>query len=82
MAAQGPPKLAEAVVAACEKPSNFEFLYPLDWPIKEKIETIATKIYGADGVDYSPEAEEQIDDLHPAGLRQAAACAWPRPTSA
>jgi formate--tetrahydrofolate ligase len=53
-------ELAEAVLAACEKPSNFRFLYPLDAPIKEKIETIATKVYGAEGVDYLPEAEAKI----------------------
>jgi len=58
---KGAKDLAEAVVAACEKPSQFEFLYPLDVPIKEKIETIATKIYGAGGVDYSPEAEGRIE---------------------
>ncbi|MGQ9734737.1 MAG: formate--tetrahydrofolate ligase [Candidatus Bipolaricaulia bacterium] len=57
---KGGAELAEAVVQACEKPSNFEFLYPLEIPIKEKIETIATKVYGADGVDYSAEAEEKI----------------------
>ncbi len=56
----GGTELAEAVVKAAEKPSEFKFLYPLDWPIKKKIETIATKIYGADGVDYLPEAEEKI----------------------
>ncbi|MEJ5186997.1 MAG: formate--tetrahydrofolate ligase, partial [Candidatus Geothermincolales bacterium] len=53
--------LAEAVVAACNKPSNFRFLYDLNLPIKQKIETIATKIYGADGVDYSAEAERKIE---------------------
>ena len=56
----GAKALAEAVVKACEEPSAPEFLYPLDIPIKEKIETIATKIYGADGVDYAPEAERRI----------------------
>jgi methylenetetrahydrofolate dehydrogenase (NADP+)/methenyltetrahydrofolate cyclohydrolase/formyltetrahydrofolate synthetase/formate--tetrahydrofolate ligase len=56
----GGAKLAEAVVQACEKPSDFKFLYPLEIPIKEKIETIATKVYGADGVDYSPEAAAKI----------------------
>jgi formyltetrahydrofolate synthetase len=56
----GAKKLAEAVVKAAKKPSKFEFLYPLDISIKEKIETIAREIYRADGVDYSPEAEEQI----------------------
>jgi methylenetetrahydrofolate dehydrogenase (NADP+)/methenyltetrahydrofolate cyclohydrolase/formyltetrahydrofolate synthetase len=53
--------LAEAVVAACEKPSDFRFLYPLDWSIKQKIEKIATDIYGAGSVSYSPEAEAKID---------------------
>ena len=56
----GAKKLAEAVIKAAEKPTNFQFLYPLEDTIKEKIETIAREIYRADGVDYSPEAEEQI----------------------
>jgi methylenetetrahydrofolate dehydrogenase (NADP+)/methenyltetrahydrofolate cyclohydrolase/formyltetrahydrofolate synthetase len=57
---KGAIALAEAVVAAAKKPKKFEFLYPLHWPIKQKIETIAARIYGADGVDYSPEAEAKI----------------------
>jgi methylenetetrahydrofolate dehydrogenase (NADP+)/methenyltetrahydrofolate cyclohydrolase/formyltetrahydrofolate synthetase/formate--tetrahydrofolate ligase len=52
--------LAQAVVAACQKPADFRFLYPLEWDIKKKIETIATEIYGADGVEYAPEAEVKI----------------------
>jgi formate--tetrahydrofolate ligase len=56
----GGTELAEALVAACEKPSQFKFLYPLEASIKEKIETIAAKIYGADGVDYLPAAERKI----------------------
>ena len=56
----GAIELAEAVVAACEKPANFEFLYPLDLSIKEKIETIAEKIYNAGEVVYEPLAERQI----------------------
>jgi len=64
----GAARLAEAVVAACEKPSNFEFLYPLDWPIKKKIKTIAKTIYGADGVTYEPLAEEQIAKYEAAGF--------------
>jgi len=56
----GAVELAEAVVSACEKPSNFEFLYPLDMSIKEKIETIATKIYDAGEVVYEPLANRQI----------------------
>jgi formate--tetrahydrofolate ligase len=57
---EGGKELANAVVKAAEKSSDFKFLYPLDISIKEKIETIATKIYGADGVDYLPLAEEKI----------------------
>jgi len=58
---KGAKKLAELVVKTAEKKSRFQFLYPLDWPIKKKIETICTEIYGADGVDYLPEAEKKIE---------------------
>ena len=57
----GAAALAEAVVKAVEKPNDFKFLYPLDWSIKKKIETICKEIYGADGVDYDPEAEAKIE---------------------
>jgi len=57
----GTKKLAEAVVKAAEMKSGFKFLYPLELPIKEKIETICREIYRADGVDYSPEAEAKIE---------------------
>jgi methylenetetrahydrofolate dehydrogenase (NADP+) / methenyltetrahydrofolate cyclohydrolase / formyltetrahydrofolate synthetase len=57
----GAVELAKAVVAACEKPSDFHFLYPLDWSIKQKIEQIATQIYGAGSVSYTPEAEAKIE---------------------
>ena len=56
----GAKVLAEAVVRAAEQPSQFKFLYPLELSIKEKIELICTEIYGADGVDYLPEAEQKI----------------------
>lgn len=52
--------LARSVVRAANKPKNFNFLYPLDMPIKEKIKIIATKIYGAGDVEYSEIAEEKI----------------------
>jgi formyltetrahydrofolate synthetase len=58
---KGAIELAEAVIEASKKTNHFEFLYPLDWSIKQKIETIAKKIYGADGVDYTPEAEAKIE---------------------
>jgi formyltetrahydrofolate synthetase len=56
----GAKSLAEAVVRATEQPNQFRFLYPLELSIKEKIEKICTEIYGADGVDYLPAAEEKI----------------------
>jgi formyltetrahydrofolate synthetase len=64
----GAADLARAVVAACEKPSDFKFLYPLNWSIKQKIETIAKEIYGADGVTYDPVAEDQIANYERIGF--------------
>jgi formyltetrahydrofolate synthetase len=58
---KGAIKLAEAVLEACDKPTRFKFLYPLDWTIKQKIETICKEIYGADGAEYAPEAEKKIE---------------------
>lgn len=57
---EGARELAQAVVKAVGKPHQMKFLYPDDAPLKKKIEIIATKIYGADGVDYLPEAEAKI----------------------
>ncbi len=71
---QGGVELAEAVVEACKTKSEFKFLYSLDIPIKEKIETIATKIYGADGVDYSPLAEKKIRRFTKQGLNRLPIC--------
>ena len=56
----GGEELARAVVKACEQPNEFKFLYPDDMSIEEKIETIATKIYGADGVEFEPLAKRRI----------------------
>ena len=70
----GAKALAEAVVKAASKPSNFQFLYPLENPIKSKIEDIASKIYRADGVDYSPEAEEQIERYTRLGFDKLPIC--------
>ncbi|MFQ5857449.1 MAG: formate--tetrahydrofolate ligase [Anaerolineae bacterium] len=71
---EGAWELAEAVVDACEEPSNFRFLYDVDQPIKQKIETIATEIYGADGVEYSPEAEAQIQTYERNGFGNLPIC--------
>lgn len=71
---EGAIELAEALVAACEKPSNFQFLYPLDWTIKQKIEKIAKDIYGADGVTYEALAEQQIKNFENAGFGKLPIC--------
>ncbi|MBE0698613.1 MAG: formate--tetrahydrofolate ligase [Anaerolineaceae bacterium] len=74
MGGEGAKELAEAVVAASQKPIDFRFLYPLDLPIKEKIEIIARDIYGADGVDYSVEAEERISEYTRLGFGRLPIC--------
>ena len=56
----GSVELGKAVMAAAEKPSDFKFLYPLEASIEEKIHAIATKIYGADGVEFSDKAKDKI----------------------
>ena len=71
----GAEKLAEAVVAACEKPSDFKFLYDLEsTSIKDKIETICKEVYGADGVEYSPEAEKKIETYTKLGFDKLPMC--------
>jgi formate--tetrahydrofolate ligase len=57
---KGAAELAEMVATACDQPNDFKLLYPLEWSLKRKIETIANEIYRADGVDYTPEAEKQL----------------------
>jgi len=57
----GAVNLAKAVVAACEKPTKFQFLYPLEMGIKDKIEAIVRGMYGGSGVEYSAEAEKKIE---------------------
>ncbi len=71
---KGAIQLAEAVIKAAEKPTNFKFLYPLEMSIKDKIETICTQIYGADGVEYSPEAERKIELYNRLGFDKLPLC--------
>ena len=71
---KGSIELGEAVLDACEQPSDFKFLYPLEMSIKEKIETIAAKVYGADGADYTPQAEKQIAAYEKAGFGDLPIC--------
>lgn len=71
---EGSIEVAHAVVDACEQPSNFQFLYPLDQPIKQKIETIAREVYNADGVEYEAEAEKQIKRFEENGFGNLPIC--------
>ncbi len=58
---KGAAELAEAVAEAAEEPTEFRLLYPDSASLRGKIETIAAKVYGADGVDYTPMAQRQLD---------------------
>ena len=66
--------MAKAVVAACEEPSDFKFLYDVKESIKDKINAIATKIYNADGVTYEALAEKQIAAYEKAGFDKLPMC--------
>jgi formate--tetrahydrofolate ligase len=54
---EGALELADAVLEACQEPVEFDFLYPLDMPLRQRVEKIAREVYGADGVSWAPEAE-------------------------
>ncbi|MGB4595550.1 MAG: formate--tetrahydrofolate ligase [Anaerolineaceae bacterium] len=71
---EGAVELGKAVMKAAEQESHFDFLYPLDIPIKEKIETIAREVYGADGVDYSELAESRIKEYTRLGYDKLPIC--------
>ena len=71
---KGAVELAEAVVAACEKPSDFKLLYPDDMPIKQKIETVCRKVYLAGAVTYTRQAERQIASYEKSGLSHLPIC--------
>ncbi|MEX1247719.1 MAG: formate--tetrahydrofolate ligase [Anaerolineales bacterium] len=70
----GAVALAEEIVRVAEQPKEFQFTYPLDLPIKEKIERICKKIYGADGVDFSEEAEKKIEHYTRLGFGNLPIC--------
>lgn len=71
---KGGTDLAKAVAHAVEKKSNFKFLYPSEWPIKKKIETVATKIYGAKDVHYEELAESKIELYNRLGYDKLPLC--------
>ncbi|WP_276673707.1 formate--tetrahydrofolate ligase [Selenomonas artemidis] len=66
--------LADAVEAALQKSADFRTIYDTVRPIAEKIETIARKIYGADGVDFTPEAKKQLAEMERLGMTQTPVC--------
>ena len=70
----GGVELAKEVVKLCEEENNFEFAYSLEGSIKEKINEIATKIYGAEGVDFTKEAEKEIANIEKLGLNNLPIC--------
>ncbi len=70
----GAAELAEAVAEAAAEPSQFRFLYPDSASLRKKIETLATKVYGADGVDYTPQAAAQLDTYERAGFGHLPVC--------
>jgi formate--tetrahydrofolate ligase len=71
---RGARELAEVVAEAADEPSDFHFLYPDSASLKEKIETIATKVYGADGVDYDLTASRQLATYEANGYGDLPVC--------
>lgn len=70
----GAAELAEAVVEAAEEPSEFHMLYPDDMPLRDKIHTVATKVYGAADVSYTPAASRALDRYEAAGFGNLPVC--------
>jgi formate--tetrahydrofolate ligase len=70
----GAVELAKAVVEAAERPNSFHQLTPDGTPLKEQIEAIATKLYGAEGVDYLPQAEKDIARMTELGFGSVPVC--------
>ena len=78
---KGSEELARAVMHAATLPSSFSHLYDLTWPTKKKIETIATRIYGASGVSFEPEAEQDIASVARLGYDSLPVCMAKTPLS-
>ena len=71
---KGAVELAEAVVEAANEPSSFHFLYPDDMSLRDKIETIATKVYGAGSIEYQKDAAAQLDSYERNGFGRLGVC--------
>ncbi len=78
---RGAEQLADAVLRAARHGGAFTQLYDLDWPIRKKIETIATRMYGAAGVSFEPEAEEQMETAGRLGYGKLPICMAKTPLS-
>src|SRR6266571_2729400 len=78
---RGAAALAEAVAEAADEPGSFRYLYPAEAPLREKIEAIAARIYGADGVDYAPLAARQLDGYERNGFGSLPVCIAKTPLS-
>jgi formate--tetrahydrofolate ligase len=70
----GATELAEAVLEAADEPSEFQLLYRDEAPLREKIETVASRVYGAEGVDYSPAASRQLETYEHNGFGHLPVC--------
>jgi len=70
----GGAALAEAAAAAADEPNQFEFAYPLDAPIEDKIEAIAKRVYGADGIFLQPAARAKVREFNRTGLDRLPIC--------
>ena len=70
----GATELADAVVAACEKPNQFDFLTPNGTPLVKQIEAIATQLYGASGIDMQVQAMKDLQKIEKLGLGTAPVC--------
>jgi formate--tetrahydrofolate ligase len=71
---KGAVELAEAVADAADEPSNFEVLYPDDMSLRDKITTVAQRVYGADGASFSPQASAQLDNYEANGFGSLPVC--------
>ncbi len=71
---KGATELAEAVVEACEEPSEFRMLYDDEASLRTKVEAIATEVYGAEGVDYTPASARQVDLYERSGFGRLPVC--------
>ena len=60
---EGALELADAVIEACEEPVEFKYLYPLEMPLRKRVELIAKEVYGADGVSWTPQAEAKAKEF-------------------